>query len=82
MCASRDAVVALEPNAPGQPFPATSRWLRGQLVAAATGAPTGVWLPLPDRLGVHDRESIRTAAASLEREGFVEIRDDAVRVRQ
>jgi A/G-specific adenine glycosylase len=82
MCASRDAVVAVEPKALGKPFPATSRWLRGQLVATATAAPTGVWLPLPDRLGVHDREAIRAAATSLEREGFVEIRDDAVRIRQ
>jgi A/G-specific adenine glycosylase len=82
MCASRGAVVvAVERKPGGVPFPSTTRWLRGRLVAAATEAPADAWLPLPDRLGVHDRDAIRAAARSLELEGFVDLRDDAVRVR-
>ena len=78
ICASRGAVVvAVERKAGGVPFPSTTRWLRGRLVAAATEAPAGAWVPLPDRLGVHDRDAIRAAARGLEREGFVELRDDA-----
>ena len=64
------------------PFPSTTRWLRGRLVAAATGAPDGGWVPLPERLGVHDRDAIRVAARGLEREGFLDLRDGEVRVRQ
>jgi A/G-specific adenine glycosylase len=83
MCASRGAIaVVVERKPSGVPFPSTSRWLRGRLVAAATEAPADAWLPLPERLGVHDRDAIRAAARSLELEGFVDLRDDAVRVRQ
>ena len=77
VCASRGAVsVASSRKGGAVPFPATTRWLRGRLVAAATAAPGGAWVPLPDQLGVHDREAIRAAAIGLEREGFVELRDD------
>jgi len=83
MCASRGAVVvAVERKSGGVPFPSTTRWLRGRLVAATTQAPADAWLPLPDRLGVHDRDAIRAAARGLELEGFVDLRDDAVRVRR
>jgi len=83
VCGSRGAgpVAAIERKSAGAPFPTTTRWLRGRLVAAATAAPGDAWLPLPDRLGVHDRDAIRVAARSLELEGFVELRDDEVRVR-
>jgi A/G-specific adenine glycosylase len=83
VCASRGAVmVAVEHKAGGAPFSSTTRWLRGRLVAAATGVVGGGWVPLPERLGVHDRNAIQAAATSLEREGFVELRDGEVRIRQ
>ena len=81
MCASRDAIVAVEPRSRATPFPATRRWLRGRLVATATAVPAGAWVPLPDRLGVHDRDAIGAAATGLERDGFVEVRDGRMRVR-
>jgi A/G-specific adenine glycosylase len=83
MCASRGAVVVAVERRPGAvPFPSTTRWLRGRLVAAATMAPAEAWVPLPERLGFHDRDAIRAAARGLELEGFVDLRDDAVRVRR
>ncbi len=83
VCASRGTVVAVvERSASGTPFPSTTRWLRGRLVAAATGVPGGGWVALPERLGVHDRTAILAAASALEREGFVDFHEGAVRVRQ
>lgn len=82
ICASSGTVeVATTARAAGVPFPATTRWLRGRLVAAAAGAPDGGWVALPERLGVHDRTAIQAAATSLEREGFVDLRGGKVRVR-
>jgi len=72
----------VERPAPVTPFPSTTRWLRGRLVAAAAGVPDGGWVALPERLGAHDRTAILAAAKGLEREGFVDVRDGEVRVRQ
>ncbi len=81
ICASGGEVPAADAPRPSPPFPQTTRWLRGRLVASFTGAPEGAWLPLPHRLGSHDREAIIAAAAGLEREGFLELRDGRARVR-
>ncbi len=82
VCASRgEVIVEAERKADRVPFPSTNRWLRGRLVATATGVPDGGWVALPERLGVHDLDAIRAAATSLDREGFVELRGDKVRVR-
>ena len=82
VCASRGLVVVLESKTGGVPFPATTRWLRGRLVAALTATPAGTWMRLPERLGDHDANAIGAAARGLEREGFLELRADEVRVRQ
>jgi A/G-specific adenine glycosylase len=82
LCASRGLVVALEPRTPALPFPATTRWLRGRIVAAVTGTPTGEWVTLPERLGQHDADAIGAAARGLEREGFLDLRAGEARVRQ
>jgi A/G-specific adenine glycosylase len=66
---------------PAVAFPATRRWLRGRLVASLTDGPAGTWRPLPDRLGIHDREAILDAASDLAREGFLELHEGRVRVR-
>ncbi|MCJ7712692.1 MAG: A/G-specific adenine glycosylase [Chloroflexi bacterium] len=81
MCASRgDVSVAGMPRR-SLPFPQTTRWLRGRLVASLTGASPGAWIPLPLRMGDHDAEAILAAARSLEREGFLELLDGCARVR-
>lgn len=83
LCASRGAVVvAVKPKGGSMPFPLTTRWLRGRLVATVTAAPAGSWVPLPDRLGEHDTEAIAAAARGLEREGFLDLRAGEARVRQ
>jgi A/G-specific adenine glycosylase len=82
LCASRGMVVAIEPKAASVPFPMTSRWLRGRLVAAVAEAPAGTWVTLPERLGHHDADAIHVAAQGLEREGFFEVQAGQARVRQ
>ena len=82
LCASRGAVIAVEPRRAGISFPRTTRWLRGRLVAAVTAAPVGTWVPLPERLGHHDADAIALAVRGLERDGFLDVRPGAARVRQ
>ena len=79
MCASRGRIEPGRGTAPSKPFPTTTRWLRGRLVALATTAPDG-WVQLPETLGTHDADAIATAARNLEREGFLEVRAGEVRV--
>jgi A/G-specific adenine glycosylase len=81
LCSSRGIVVAVEPKAAAVPFPLTTRWLRGRLVAAVTAAPAGSWVTLPERLGEHDADAIAGAARGLEREGFMDLRDGEARAR-
>lgn len=81
MCASRGTTVVDDRRTGGVPFPGTARWLRGRLLAAVTAAPAGTWIPLPDRLGVHDAEAIAAAARALHREGFLDLRAGAARIR-
>jgi len=82
LCVSRGMDVVVQPQARGVPFPATTRWLRGRLVAALTAAPAGTWVPLPERMGQHDADAIGAAARRLEREGFVDLRAGEARVRR
>ena len=82
ICASRGTSAEPAPPRQALPFPSTTRWLRGRLVATVTHAPGGAWVALPDRLGVHDTTAIQAAARSLEAEGFLEIDDGRVRVRE
>jgi A/G-specific adenine glycosylase len=82
LCASRGAATSIEPRREGVSFPRTTRWLRGRLVAAVTAAPTGAWVPLPEKLGHHDADAIAVAVRGLERDGFLDVRPGAARVRQ
>jgi hypothetical protein len=81
VCASRGAVVIAESKTPSVPFPMTTRWLRGRLVAAVTAAAPGKWVRLPDRLGEHDGAAIAVAARQLESEGFLDLQAGMARVR-
>jgi A/G-specific adenine glycosylase len=82
ICASRGTSAEPAPPRRSVPFAATTRWLRGRLVATVTHAPDGAWVALPARLGVHDTIAIQAAARSLEAEGFLEIDDERVRIRE
>jgi A/G-specific adenine glycosylase len=80
VCRSR-GTVGERPATRSQPrFSSTRRWLRGRLLALAAEPGEGTWVALPERLGEHDTEAVRTAAGALRREGFIEIRDGHVRL--
>ena len=72
MCASAGAVESPTPRAPSVRFPATRRWLRGQLVRLLAAA-GGDWVTLPDELGSHGPDEIDQAVEALAREGFAEV---------
>lgn len=82
LCASRGTSGVARTTSVTEPFPRTTRWLRGRLIARVTAASPGDWVPLPDRLGDHDREAIARAVRNLEREGFLEVHEGLARVRQ
>jgi len=81
MCASRGAHVTAPPRPRTIPFPMTTRWLRGRLVALLTEAPAGAWVELPRSLGEHDADAIALAALGLERDGLFELSDRSARIR-
>jgi A/G-specific adenine glycosylase len=81
ICASQGAVVASEPVARTVPFPATTRWLRGRLVAMINDVSPDTWVALPDRMGHHETDAITTAARGLERDGFIDLRSGEARLR-
>lgn len=82
-CASRGiATRTLRPRPPGS-FPASRRWLRGELLRRARSVGDGEWLALDRPLGSHGLTAVREAAASLVAESFLEAHpdtDDLVRV--
>lgn len=81
MCASRGRTGDDDMRTRAVRFPATARWLRGRLLAAVTSVPAGTWVALPERLGLHDAEAIDAAARALNREGFLDLRAGAARIR-
>jgi A/G-specific adenine glycosylase len=81
VCTSRGANVVATPRPRTTPFPTTTRWLRGRLVALLTNAPAGTWVELPHSLGLHDADAIASAAVGLERDGIFELNDRSARIR-
>ena len=58
-----------------QPFPATSRWLRGQIVHQLGSYASGDWVAIEAPIGSHDNRAVEAALRALAREGLVELRD-------
>ena len=58
------------PKAP--PFPATSRWLRGRLIALLVAAPDGAWQRVAGPVGVHSAAEVESTLAALTREALIE----------
>ncbi len=56
-----------------RPFPATRRWLRGQILRELRAVPDGAWLALEGGRGSHGHVSVREALSALADEGFLEI---------
>jgi A/G-specific adenine glycosylase len=68
----RDTARAREPRTP---FPATSRWLRGQIVDRLRSATLDDWVVIEAPIGGHDRAAIGAALVGLARDGLVELGD-------
>jgi A/G-specific adenine glycosylase len=62
------------------PYPASTRWLRGRIVARLRELPNGAWLELAGPLGMHDGAAVEAAVTDLAGEGLLE-RDAAGRIR-
>jgi A/G-specific adenine glycosylase len=74
--ASMDGAMSVAPA-----FEATSRWLRGRIVARLRIAEGDGWTRLDRPIGSHDLEAVARALRSLERDGLLERRPDgAVRL--
>ena len=50
-------------------------------MTSLTEAPAGTWVPVPGRLGTHDRFAIEAATVSLQSEGFLELDAGLMRLR-
>jgi A/G-specific adenine glycosylase len=81
LCATRGPGDRPSRRRAAEPFPTTNRWLRGRVLKLARQAAPGTWTPLPTELGHHGREAVVRAATELAREGFLEVRGQAVRIR-
>ena len=55
------------------PFPDTSRWLRGQIVARLRASVADDWVAIEAPIGSHDAAAVRTAMIGLARDGLVEL---------
>ena len=55
------------------PFPATSRWLRGQIVARLQASVDDDWVAIEAPIGSHDGAAVRAAIIGLARDGLVEL---------
>jgi A/G-specific adenine glycosylase len=56
-----------------RPFEETSRWLRGRILARLRDASGAAWTTFGVPIGVHDRDRVAVALATLAREGLVEL---------
>jgi A/G-specific adenine glycosylase len=56
-----------------RPFPATTRWLRGRILARLREAPDRAWTAFDRPVGSHDEAAVREALDGLEAEGFIEL---------
>ena len=59
-----------------EPFEATTRWLRGRIVAELRTAADGSWTELSASIGEHDPAAVQAAIDALASEGLVERASD------
>ncbi len=60
---------------PPQPFPATTRWLRGRILDRLRAAPGDSWVALDEPIGAHDLGRVRTAALAMAGDGLLELEE-------
>lgn len=61
------------PAAP--PFAATTRWLRGRVLAQARDASGGAWIVYDGAIGAHPPSAVREAVVAMAEEGLLEARE-------
>lgn len=72
----RAAAGATRRRAPGGPFPATTRWLRGRILDRLRDAAVGAWTSFDHAIGDHPTAAVATALVGLAAEGLVELHPD------
>jgi A/G-specific adenine glycosylase len=72
---ARGPAAAAAPNPPiaAPRFEATSRWLRGRILARLREAPDDRWVTLGGPIGNHPPDAVSAALRSLEAEGLLEL---------
>jgi A/G-specific adenine glycosylase len=58
---------------PAQPFPSTSRWLRGRILDRLRDAPASRWIAFDGPIGEHTLDAVLDALAALSREQLLEL---------
>ena len=61
---------------PAQPFPSTSRWLRGRILDRLRDAPDGAWVSIDAPIGAHDQATIDRVLAEMASQGMVVLHPD------
>jgi len=56
-----------------EPFPATSRWLRGRILDRLRDAPDGAWVSFDSPIGAHSIDAVRNQLDRLGREGIIQL---------
>lgn len=64
-----------------QPFPKTSRWLRGRILDKLRDAPDAAWVGFGSAIGQHSCDAVRAQLERLGREGMIELHPSDTRAR-
>lgn len=65
------------PSPANLPFEATTRWLRGRILDRLRETPGDAWTVFPGPIGQHAANAVRTSLLALERDGLLELDEDA-----
>jgi A/G-specific adenine glycosylase len=74
---SSSATARAAARVPEPAFPATSRWLRGRIVARARDAADDDWVAFDAPIGGHDLRAVREAVVALASDGLIEVRESS-----
>lgn len=69
------ATPARGPRRAEPPFPSTTRWLRGRIIARARDAEGAAWVRYDEPIGTHSGRAVREAALALASDGLLEVRE-------
>ena len=81
LAAGRPPEPAKATRPPAQPFPSTSRWLRGRILDRLRDAPEGVWISFTEAIGGHAVQAVGDALVVLAKEQLLELDSSGRRAR-